>query len=143
MEIKNNKLTIDIPEGMEIDLQNSNFDTGVIKFKKKVMTYKDTYDSLDIDTFLLPISVNNTQKIKAIDKLMNIARYYNGDWKPDWSNCKEPKYYIVFKIDSNSYDVTFRYGISYNTVYFKNREDAQEVINNQNFQEILDAIYKS
>lgn len=25
MEIKDNKLTINIPEGMEIDLQNSNF----------------------------------------------------------------------------------------------------------------------
>ena len=27
MEIKNNQLIIDIPEGMEIDLENSNFDT--------------------------------------------------------------------------------------------------------------------
>lgn len=41
MEIKDNKLTIDIPEGMEIDLQNSNFDTGVIYFKKKQPEFKD------------------------------------------------------------------------------------------------------
>lgn len=41
MEIKDNKLTIDIPEGMEIDLQNSNFDTGVICFKKKQPEFKD------------------------------------------------------------------------------------------------------
>lgn len=40
-EIKDNKLTIDIPEGMEIDLQNSNFDTGVICFKKKQPKFKD------------------------------------------------------------------------------------------------------
>lgn len=37
MEIKDNKLTINIPYGMEIDLQNSNFDAGVIKFKKKAI----------------------------------------------------------------------------------------------------------
>ena len=41
MEIKDNKLTINIPEGMEIDLENSNFDTGVIYFKKKQSEFKD------------------------------------------------------------------------------------------------------
>ena len=41
MEIKNNQLAIDIPEGMEIDLENSNFDTGVICFKKKQSEFKD------------------------------------------------------------------------------------------------------
>lgn len=40
-ETKGNKLTINIPEGMEIDLQNSNFDTGVICFKKKQPEFKD------------------------------------------------------------------------------------------------------
>lgn len=41
MEIKDNKLTIDIPEGMEIDILNSNFGTGVICFKKKQPEFKD------------------------------------------------------------------------------------------------------
>ena len=41
MEIKNNQLTINIPKGMEIDLENSNFDTGVIYFKKKQPEFKD------------------------------------------------------------------------------------------------------
>lgn len=57
MKIKDNQLTINIPDGMEIDLQNSNFDTGVIKFKKKELRYEDIEDSLDIKTFLIPISV--------------------------------------------------------------------------------------
>ena len=39
--MKNNQLTINIPEGMEIDLENSNFDTGVIYFKKKQPEFKD------------------------------------------------------------------------------------------------------
>ena len=41
MEIKDNKLTINIPEGMEIDILNSNFRTGVICFKKKKPEFKD------------------------------------------------------------------------------------------------------
>ena len=39
--IENNQLTIDVPEGMEIDLENSNFNTGVIYFKKKQSEFKD------------------------------------------------------------------------------------------------------
>lgn len=41
MGIKDNKLTINIPEGMEIDILNSNFGTGVICFKKKKPEFKD------------------------------------------------------------------------------------------------------
>lgn len=143
MEIKDNKIIIDIPDGMEIDLQDSNFDTGVIKFKKKDITYKDIQDSVGRYPTSDYVTSQNRFKLHAIDMLMNIAKYYNKDWKPDWSNCEEPKHYIVFELDSNSYSVTFRYGISNNIVYFKNKEDAQEVINNQNFRKILDTIFKN
>lgn len=51
MEIKDNKLTINIPEGMEIDTENSDFKAGVIKFKKKELTYKDIQDSRQISYF--------------------------------------------------------------------------------------------
>lgn len=40
MEIKNNQLTIDIPEGMEIDLENSDLAKGIVRFKQS--TYEDT-----------------------------------------------------------------------------------------------------
>lgn len=45
-EIKDNQLTINIPDGMEIDVENCDFDTGVIKFRKKELTYKDIQDSV-------------------------------------------------------------------------------------------------
>lgn len=35
MEIKDNQLTINIPDGMEIDVENCDFNAGVIKFNKK------------------------------------------------------------------------------------------------------------
>ena len=143
MEIKDNQLTINIPDWMEIDLQNSNFDTGVIKFKKKELRYEDIEDSLDIKTFLIPISVNNSSKIKAIDKLIDTAEFYNGNWKPDWSNNKEGKFYISYNFIHNVYFVIEDNSNNVGTIVFKHKEDAQAVIENPNFREILDVIYKN
>lgn len=143
MEIKDNKLTINIPEGMEIDIKNSNLKAGVIKFKKKEIDYLDVCTSLGSDAKLLPITITNCEKVKAIDKLMDIANYYNKGWKTNWSNKDKVKFYIAFDIESSSYAVKCGYMMSYNIVYFKNRKDAQAVIDNHNFREILDAIYKN
>lgn len=143
MDIKNNQLTINIPEGMEIDIQNSNLKAGVIKFKKKEIDYLDVCTSLGSDTKLLPITTTNWEKVKAIDKLMDIANYYNRGWKPDWGNKDKVKFYIAFDTESSSYAVKCGYMLSYNIVYFKNRKDAQAVIDNHNFREILDVIFKN
>lgn len=143
MDIKNNQLTINIPEGMEIDIQNSNLKAGVIKFKKKEIDYLDVCTSLGSDTKLLPITITNCEKVKAIDKLIDIANYYNKGWKSNWSNKDKPKFYIAFDTDLSSYEVRSGYMMAFNIVYFKNRKDAQAVIDNPNFREILDTIYKN
>lgn len=142
MKIKDNKLTINIPDGMEIDLQNSNFGTGVIKFKKKELRYEDIEASLDLEGNRtgIPADDNNAFKLCAIDRLMNIARYYNGDWKPDWDCPEENKYYI-YRARGN-YDISMSTVLSFSVVIFKKKEDALSVINNPNFREILDAIFK-
>ena len=36
--MENNQLTIDIPEGMEIDLENSDLTKGIVKFRSKWLT---------------------------------------------------------------------------------------------------------
>lgn len=42
MEIKDNKLIVNIPKGMEIDTENTDVAKGVIMFKKKkYITYED------------------------------------------------------------------------------------------------------
>lgn len=110
MEIKdNNKLTINIPDGMEIDVENCDFDTGVIKFRKKELCYEDIENSLDLEGNRtgIPVDDNNAFKLCATDRLMNIARYYNGDWKPDWRS-NELKYFITFSFVSNSYSLIER-----------------------------------
>lgn len=145
MEIKDNKLTINIPDGMEIDLQNSNFDTGVIKFKKKELTYEDIKASLKLNENLICISVddNNSAKLCTINRLMCIAKFYNGDWKPNWSNNKEGKFYISYNFIHNAYFVIEDNSNNVGTIVFKHKEDAQAVIENPNFREILDVIYKN
>lgn len=144
MEIKDNKLTINIPDGMEIDVDNCDFDTGVIKFRKKELRYEDIENSLDLEGNRtgIPVDDNNAFKLCATDRLMNIARYYNGDWKPDWSSV-ENKYYIIYCNRSQCYATDYKTLIDINTVYFKCEKDAQAVIDNPNFREILDAIYKN
>ena len=139
MEIKNNQLTIDIPKGMEIDTKNSDLTKGVIKFKPKYITYNDIVNSFaGINTYIYSCNIN---KLEAIAQLMNIAKYYNKDWQPNWDK-GELKYFIVLNHCSNTYGIDYDQSYSSDIIYFKNKEDAQSVIDNPNFKEILDIIYK-
>lgn len=145
MEIKNNQLTIDIPEGMEIDLENSNLAKGIVKFKKKDITYEDIEYTLKLGKNCKSIIINesNASKLIALSKLMNIAKYYNGDWNPNWRSLMEPKYYIYYNTRSNIYGVANASSTNYSNIYFRLDKDAQAVIENPNFRDILDIIYKN
>ena len=144
MEIKNNQLTIDIPEGMEIDTENSDLTKGVIKFKPKPIAYDDIEKILSIEKIYAGIAadVDNRNKLYVIAQLMNIAKYYNKDWKPDWNNRGEKKYFIIWDNECKTYWIDYNRNFGLSVVYFKNKEDAQSVIDNPNFKEILDTIYK-
>lgn len=135
IEINHNKLIIDIPKGMELDTENTDVTKGVIMLKKKkCITYEELV-KLDF-----PVDIKN--KIEAIQKLMCIAKFYNGDWEPEWNNCNEDKYYIYYRYTIDEYVVSSDFTEVSNIVYFKNDVDAQAVIGNPNFRPILDAIYK-
>ncbi len=137
MEIKDNKLIIDIPKGMEIDTENTDEAKGVIMLrKKKDITYEEIVK--------LGFCVNSEIGIKAqaIAQLINIAKYYNGDWEPDWNNRNEDKCFIYYRYTRDEYAVDADLTDVANIIYFKNDADAQAVIDNPNFRPILDAIYK-
>ena len=142
MEIKDNKLIIDIPKGMELDTENTDVAKGVIMLrKKKVITYEE------IVKLGFCVNLEIGIKAQAIAQLINIAKYYNGDWKPDWNTSnwntyRESKYYIYYENSENKYGVGYTTDINWGNVYFKSRGDAQSVIDNPNFRPILDAIYK-
>lgn len=146
MEIKNNQLTIDIPEGMEIDLEKSNLAKGIVKFKKKDITYSDVLQVTD--SVELRISTHCLDKILAISQLMNIAKYYNGNWNYK-VNGSERGYMIAYdktRIIDDGYQVVHINSdtdMYFGNIMFKNEADAQCVIDNPNFRDILNAIYKN
>jgi hypothetical protein len=148
MEIKNNQLTVEIPEGMEIDLENSDLAKGIIKFKKHDITYNDILQACPTNFGGLRVRTHCMDKILAISQLMNIAKYFNGDWEYSANVDKcgymiaydktttEPYGYQIVHINSNT-DMYF------GNIMFKNEADAQCVIDNPHFKNILDNIYKN
>ena len=74
--MENNQLTIDIPEGMEIDLDNSDLAKGIVKFKKKYITYDDILQECSTKFSGLRVRNHCINNIIAISQLMNIAKYY-------------------------------------------------------------------
>lgn len=141
MEIKDNKLVLDIPKGMEVDVEKSDLKAGIIKLRKKVICYADVLSALAEEN-VCPVDMKVpdmiAEKIIALARLMTIAKYYNGDWKPDW-NSNEYKHNIM---RTSEYGITSCSHYDKGAIYFKNKEDAQAVIDNPNFRSILDAIYK-
>ena len=144
MKIENNQLTIDIPEGMEIDLENSDLAKGIIKFKTKSLTYLDIKNAMTTITYsVFAVYSGYTNRLKAMAQLMNIAKYYNEDWKPNWNSIGESKYYIYYSYRDRIYGVSGTSSNIYGNVYFRLYNDAKAVIDNPNFRDILDAIYKN
>lgn len=159
MEIKN--LTIKVPKGYEIDEENSTFEC--IKFKpiKKDIIYKDICNNLFKSGYYInnggeivrvsdfnesakkdknnAINKKQLEIILALNQLLNIAEYYNQlHIKEDYK-----QYYIVYHMTIGykvyCYDEGAVPGV---VVTFNRKKDAQAIINNPNFREILDTIYK-
>ena len=160
METK--EVKIQAPKGYEIDKENSTFEC--VKFKpiiKKNITYEEVCNKLfkkfngyfitsfgETDTFyyksdkFAPNSATNNkqlEKLLALNKLLNIAEYYN-KLHPTTNypvtigyNTISNVYYII------GASTKFLQGIK---AIFNSREDVKAVINNPNFREILDTIYK-
>ena len=141
--MENNQLTIDIPEGMEIDLENSNLAKGIVKFKKKYITYDDILQECSTNFSGIRVRNHCINKIIAISQLINIAKYYNKDWNPNWRSLEESKYYIYYSTRNNTYGVANTSSTKYGNIYFRSYKDAQEVIDNPNFRDILDVVYKN
>lgn len=150
METKEMKIVA--PDGYEIDKENSTLEC--IKFKpiKNKLTYEDVAKELFCDNECYYIdqyaninqcsvgvteyvsknpinctSKKQAEKLLAINKLMNVAKYLNGDWKPNWDNAKEAKYCIYYyngKYTNIGVNTTY----IYNLVYFKTEGLAQQAI---------------
>lgn len=149
METNSNTLTIKIPNGMIIDLENSNLAKGIVKFKTKDITYNKIINSFNyITSIKVYIHSSNVKKLKAIAQLMSIARYFNDGWNYN-ADGDEYGYMIVYdktitKICGYQViNINANADMYFGNVIFKNEADAQYVIDNSNFRTILDSIYKN
>lgn len=160
--MKTKEIKINIPKGYEIDKENSTFEC--IKFKpiKKELSYKDVAEELfsknmftsDIKGKIFWISSSGSkldknnatskkqlERLLALNQLFNIAEYYNK------KSPKEEKKIHCINFDKRNLEYFIQDYTSSIVVrglipIFNNREDAKAVINNPNFKEILDLIYK-
>lgn len=161
METK--EIKIKVPEGYEIDKENSTYEC--IKFKpiKKELTYKDVAEELFFEG-LFAIDFNgeirhtssssNSQcdrnnatnkkqleRLLALNQLSNIAEYYNK------TSPKEEKKIHCINFDKRNHEYFIQDCTSSIVVrglipMFNRKEDAKAVIDNQNFKAILDLVYK-
>jgi hypothetical protein len=143
------EIKITVPEGYEIDKENSTFEC--IKFKKKGLTYEDVAEKLfknkktyflgtlaHIDYFIpeangIYLANNATsekqlQRLLAINKLMNVAEYLNGDWKPDWKNVNYSKWFISWSYVQNNFEIDSQHVYQSVNIYFKTPDLALQAI---------------
>lgn len=64
--------------------------------------------------------------LQATAEVLLKAKELNGDWTPDW-NDGEPKYFIYIN-NENDIDISWRFQFQYSTVFFKDAETAQKLI---------------
>lgn len=124
METKEFK--IQIPEGYEIDEENSTFEC--IKLKKKVISYLEVLDKFDvvIPTYISASSFEHDDKIRAINRLLFVAKYLNEGWVPDFKDVFQRKH--TFIINNDKLEISEVYDTNISIVYFKSRELAQKAI---------------
>ena len=143
-------IRINVPNNYVIDKENSDLDKGIIKFKVNWLTLEQLYKLAKDNVYFTnrdAIKDFANSKMVALANLMDIARYFNGDWKYNitkedvgyaiaYYKFVEEPHYSVCKIDNSVYTY-------YGNPVFKNEADAQYVIDNPNFKNILDIIFKS
>jgi hypothetical protein len=146
----------DLPNGYVIDKEHSDLDKGIIRFKNKWLSLEQMYNiakATNYHTYLSEIkdyrgdkTCEVREKLIALANLMDIARYFNGDWEYDitkevvgysiaYYKFVEKPHYSVCKLDNSVYTY-------YGSPVFKNKADAQYVIDNPNFKDVLDMIFK-
>jgi hypothetical protein len=140
--MKTKELKIVPPEGYEVDWDNSSMNTIRFKPIKKKITYEDVINNLKVKNIGVSVQFGLTkigsdcfitsekqlEQLLALNKLMNVAKYLNGDWEPDWNNSSETKWSILFKGRQKKIGIFAWETLKYGNVYFKLEELAHQAI---------------
>lgn len=135
-------IQLDIPTGMEIDLENSDFNTGKITLKKKHLNYDEIISALHSRKEGLPYphhfnyyskdecSKAGIARMVAISDLLNVAEYLNDRWT--YNPNKGDGFYITIEGNaSNPKLVVMSNAVQpcgCSIVYFKDHYAAEEAI---------------
>jgi hypothetical protein len=142
------EIKITVPEGYEIDKENSTFEC--IKFKKKAISYKDICRSMtDADDGFYYISgsaithddrkhyndfwavgapsYHQIARIIALNKLMNVAEYLN-EKKFNWDDRLQPKWYIYYDHSADVFRLGCNSFIQSSNAHFDSKEHAEQAI---------------
>lgn len=140
-------LKIEIPDGYEIDREKSTFEKIVFKLKKE--DYNSICKELFLDKLgyfcnrrgrIESITLNDyyykdisnctsekqAKKLLAINQLMNVAKYLNGDWQFNWEEAGNSKFYIA--LEHNKIRILEGWVSNVALVYFRTKELAQKAI---------------
>lgn len=140
------KVTIEVPD--DLDFNPDKFEYELVKKEKKELCYNDIAKKLFYDRSYFYInssgeikmaidnesaldsnnctSEKQAAKLLAIHKLMNVAKFLNKGWNPDWDNKDQEKYYIAVLDDHITVDAFYSYNGT--EIYFKSREDAYRAV---------------
>ena len=120
------EVKIQVPEGMEIDKENSTFEC--IKFRPKKITYFDIIRHLSYTHAVYVAKNEHKSKCATFRKLLEVADYLNGDWKPDWNDTSQGKYFILYNKEKNKFETEYRSYRNAELVYFSSKENALKAI---------------
>ena len=143
-------IRINIPSGYTIDIENSDLANNIIKFKRKWLSLEQLYKLAKENNHITnrdAIKHFTNIKLVALANLMDIARYFNGDWKyrTRGDNCGYMIAYDKSRTEEDAYQVVHINSdtdMYFGNIMFKNEADAKYVIDNPNFREVLDNIFK-
>lgn len=130
--MKTQELKIEAPEGYEVDWENSSMNTIRFKPIEKKVTYADIIKTLySRGCYYInnnPTSTKQLQQLLALNKLMNVAKYLNDGWKPDFKSVNSFKYYISYDSGTKKLLICFKRYMNDGCVHFKSEELALQAI---------------
>lgn len=148
--MKTQELKIEAPEGYEVDWDNSSMNTIRFKPTKKTITYQDVKEKLFSDkehyveyagtinsskntryygeNIIIATSKQQIEQLLALNKLMNVAKYLNDGWEPDFLNIEERKWFICYDYEDLMLDTDFSAYYRNSVVYFKSEKLALQAI---------------
>lgn len=139
------EIKITVPEGYEIDKENSTFEC--IKFKKKALTYGYIENEIikqrgrggisagwfkDDGSYMTfgvhPVgSKPNLEQLIALNKLMNVARHL-AKKTLDWDDDDQAKWYIYYDHTGGTWGLSCNSAIQSSCAYFDSEEHARQAI---------------